>query len=69
MNQHLVEPSADRTASLEEENERLRAENERLRGMLGLPPGVLTEPDVEPARLFPECDPLQGGLPHGDAAH
>lgn len=58
MNQHLVEPSADRTASLEEENERLRAENERLRGMLGLPPGVLPEPDVEPARLFPECDPL-----------
>jgi len=45
-------------ASLREENVRLRAENERLRGILGLPPGALPEPEVETARLFPEADPL-----------
>jgi superfamily II DNA or RNA helicase len=45
-------------ANLRDENERLRAENERLRGMLGLPAGMLSEPDVETARLFPEDDPL-----------
>lgn len=58
MNQQLVEPSTDRTADLEEENDRLRAENERLRGMLGLPPGAVAEAELEPARLFPEDDPL-----------
>jgi hypothetical protein len=34
--------------------------------MLGLPTGVLPEPDFEKARLFPECDPLpqvHGGSP------
>jgi len=46
------------TADLREENERLRAEVVRLRGMLGLPPNVLSEPDVDTARLFPEDDPL-----------
>jgi len=58
MNQQSAETSTDRSAGLEEENARLRAENERLRGMLGLPPGALPEPDVETARLFPEDDPL-----------
>ncbi|HUF76829.1 MAG TPA: DEAD/DEAH box helicase family protein [Longimicrobiales bacterium] len=58
MNQQVVEASADGTARLVEENERLRSENERLRGMLGLPAGGLPEPQVETARLFPESDPL-----------
>lgn len=49
---------AELLPNLLDENERLRAENERLRGMLGLPPGVQREPDVETARLFPEDDPL-----------
>ena len=58
MTQKLEEPRADPVAGLEEQNERVRAENRRLRGMLGLPAGVLPEPDVETARLFPEDDPL-----------
>ena len=58
MNQEIAETSTDRMACLEVENERLRAENERLRGMLGLPPGVLPDADVEEGRLFPEDDPL-----------
>ena len=54
-----VQTATDRTVSLEEENERLRAENERLRGMLGLPPGpILDTASAEAPRLFPEVDPL-----------
>jgi hypothetical protein len=53
----LVEPSADRTAGLEEQNERLRAVNERLRGLLRLPTILALEAEIESLRPCREGDP------------